>query len=78
MGVSKVDEMSSEEYKKAAVEAVKKLSADIGIPAKLREIGVKEDDLEKLAKSAFADVCTGGNPRPTSEKEILEIYKKAF
>ncbi len=75
MGVC-VEGMSPEEYRKAAVDAVKQLSEDVGIPAKLTEVGVKEEDLEALAKSAFADVCTGGNPRDTNEEEILELYKK--
>ena len=78
MGVEGTDSMSQEEYRKAAVEAVKQLSQDVGIPAKLHEIGVKEEDLPALAESAFADVCTGGNPRPCTVESILEIYKTAF
>lgn len=70
--------MSQEEYRKAAVDAVRALSKDVGIPEKLHEIGVKEEDLHALSESAFADVCTGGNPRDTSVEEICEIYKKAF
>ena len=56
--------MSQAEYRAAAVNAVKQLSKDVGIPEKLHEIGVKEEDLQALSESAFADVCTGGNPRP--------------
>lgn len=62
----------------AAVEAVRQLALAVNIPQHLRELGVKETDLEELAKAAFADVCTPGNPRDTSVEEILEIYKKAF
>ncbi|GKU28770.1 lactaldehyde reductase [Clostridium folliculivorans] len=78
MGVENVDSMTQEEYRKAAVDAVVTLSKSIGIPQKLAEIGAKEEDLEKLAKMAYADVCTPGNPRDTSVEEILAIYKKAF
>ena len=78
MGVEGTEGMSEDEYRKAAVDAVRKLSVDVHIPQKLHEIGVKEEDLPALAESAFADVCTGGNPRDTSVAEILEIYKKAF
>lgn len=73
-GVENVDTMTQEEYRKAAVEAVKKLSQDVGIPQNLKEI-VKEKDLDFLATSAFNDVCTGGNPRDTSVEEIKELYK---
>ncbi len=76
MGVEGVNDMTVDEYRKAAIDAVKKLSSDVGIPEKLSEIGVKNEDLQALAESAFADVCTGGNPRDTSAKEILELYKK--
>ena len=70
--------MDEKAYRKAAVDAVKQLSKDIGIPEKLHEIGVKEDDLPALAQAAFDDVCTGGNPRPCTVESILEIYKTAF
>lgn len=78
MGVKDVDNMSQDEYRKAAIEAVKKLSEDVGIPKKLREIGVKEEDLEALSQSALADACTPGNPRETNAAEILEIYKSIY
>lgn len=78
MGVKGVDSMSQEEYRKAAINAVKKLSEDVGIPKVLSEIGVKEEDLQALSESAFVDACTPGNPRDTSVEEILEIYKKAY
>jgi lactaldehyde reductase len=77
MGVD-VTGMSIEEAAKAAVKAVKDLAVSINIPQKLSAIGVKEEDLERLAISAFNDVCTPGNPRDTSVNEILEIYKQAF
>ena len=77
MGVN-VDGMTCEEGVKAAVEAVKALSISINIPQKLNEIGVKEEDIPALAVAAFNDVCTGGNPRPTSIEDIEKIYRKAF
>lgn len=70
--------MNQAEYRAAAVNAVKQLSKDVGIPEKLHEIGVKEEDLQALSESAFADVCTGGNPRPCTVESILGIYKTAF
>lgn len=74
MGVAGVDQMSQEEYRKAAVDAVRKLSADVGIPADLKEI-VKEEDIPFLAQSAYDDACRPGNPRDTSVEEITELYK---
>ena len=78
MGVSGTENMSDDEGVKAAIDAVRALSVSIDIPQKLHEIGVQEADLEALSQAAFADVCTGGNPRDTSPEEILSIYKKAF
>ena len=74
MGVEGTDSMTQEEYRKAAVDAVKKLSADVGIPADLKAIE-KEEDLDFLSESAFADACCPGNPRDTSVAEIKELYK---
>lgn len=74
MGVRGVDDMSQEEYRKAAVDAVKQLSADVGIPADLKEIA-KAEDLDFLSESAFADACRPGNPRDTSVAEIKELYQ---
>ncbi len=74
MGVIGVDQMSQEEYRKAAVDAVRKLSADVGIPSDLKEI-VKEEDIPFLAQSAYDDACRPGNPRDTSVEEIIELYK---
>jgi len=78
MGVANVDCMSMEEYRQAAVAAVIALSQKIGIPQKLREIGVKEEDLPQLAQMAYCDVCTPGNPRDTSVADILKIYQPAY
>ena len=75
MGVPGVDSMSQDEYRKAAVDAVKKLALDVGIPDNLKEI-VKEEDIPFLAESAYADACRPGNPRDTSVEEIIELYKK--
>ena len=70
--------MSKEEAAKAAVDAVKALSIKVGIPQHLTELGIKESDLEKLANSAIADVCTPGNPREVTKEIILDLYKKAL
>lgn len=74
MGVEGVDEMTQEEYRKAAIDAVKKLSADVGIPVKNDRI--REEDLDVLAADAFADACCPGNPRDTSVEDLKEIYRK--
>ena len=74
MGVEGTENMSVEEYRKAAVDAVKKLSQDVGIPADLKEI-VDPKDLDFLAQSAYDDACRPGNPRDTSVEEIKELYK---
>ena len=71
MGVD-ITGMSQEEYRQAAVDAVKQLSKDVGIPANLKEI-VKEEDLQFLSESALADACCPGNPRDTSVEEIKEL-----
>ena len=77
MGVN-TEGMSVEDGVNAAIEAVRKLSLSIGIPQKLCEIGVREEDLHMLAIDAFNDVCTGGNPRPTSVEDIEALYHKAY
>ena len=74
MGVEGVEDMTQEEYRKAAVDAVKKLSADVGIPADLKEI-VKEEDIQFLAESAYADACAPGNPKDASVEDIIGLYK---
>lgn len=73
MGVEGVDSMSLEDARRAAVDAVKKLSQDVGIPADLKEI-VKPEDVDFLAQSAYDDACRPGNPRETSVAEIKELY----
>lgn len=74
MGVKGVDDMSQDEYRKAAVEAVRKLSADVGIPADLKAI-VKEEDVDFLAQSAMDDACRPGNPKDPSKEDIIALYK---
>lgn len=74
MGVQGVDDMSQEEYRKAAVDAVKQLSADVGIPADLKDI-VKEEDIDFLADSAVADACAPGNPKDASKEDIIALYR---
>lgn len=74
MGVKGVENMSQAEYRKAAVDAVKKLSEDVGIPTSLKGI-VKEEDVQALAESAYADACRPGNPRETSVEDIKALYK---
>lgn len=74
MGVAGVDEMSLDDARKAAVDAVKQLSQDVGIPADLKEI-VKPEDVDFLAQSAYDDACRPGNPRDTSVEEIKELYR---
>lgn len=74
MGVENVENMSVEEYRKAAVDAVKKLSSDIGIPSNLKDI-VKVEDIDFLAQSAYDDACRPGNPKETSVEDIANLYK---
>ncbi len=74
MGVAGVDEMTQEEYRKAAVDAVKQLSADVGIPEKNEK--VREEDLDVLAADAYADACRPGNPRDTSVEDLKALYRK--
>ena len=78
LGIKNVESMTADEYRKSAVEAVITLSKKVGIPQKLCEIGVKKADLPLLAKSAYEDVCTPGNPREASQTDILALYEKAF
>ena len=78
MGVADVDSMTQDEYRAAAIDAVAKLSADVGIPTKLSELGVKEEDIDFLAQSALVDACTPGNPRDVTKEQIAEIYRSIF
>ena len=73
MGVQNVDAMSQDEYRKAAVDAVKKLSQDVGIPTTLKDI-VKKEDIPFLAQSAMDDACRPGNPKDPSLEDIIAIY----
>lgn len=75
MGVEGVESMTQDEYRAAAIGAVKQLSLDVGIPADLKDI-VKAEDVPFLAQSAYDDACRPGNPRDTSVEEIAELYKK--
>lgn len=75
MGVAGVDEMTLDEARTAAVDAVRQLGKDVGIPSTLTEVGFKEEDIELVAKDALNDVCTGGNPRDTNVEEIVELYR---
>ena len=74
MGVKGTENMTVEEYRKAAVDAVKKLSSDVGIPSDLKEI-VKVEDIRFLAESAYADACRPGNPKETSVEDIAKLYE---
>lgn len=74
MGVKGTENMSEAEYRKAAVDAVRQLSIDVGIPTDLKSI-VKPEDVEFLAQSAFDDACRPGNPRETSKEEIAALYQ---
>ena len=74
MGVEGTEKMSQDEYRKAAIDAVKKLAADVGIPADLKNI-VKPEDIPFLAQSAYDDACRPGNPRETSVEEITKLYE---
>ena len=74
LGVEGTESMTEEEYRKAAVDSVKKLSADVGIPADLTQI-VKEEDVQFLAESAVADACAPGNPREASLEDIIKLYR---
>ena len=74
MGVAGVDDMSQEEYRKAAVDAVKQLSADVGIPSVNKDL--KAEDIDMLAEDAYADACRPGNPRLATVEDIKALYRK--
>ncbi|MGN0764931.1 MAG: lactaldehyde reductase [Christensenellales bacterium] len=74
MGVEGVDDMTQEEYRKAAVDAVRQLSIDVGIPQDLKAI-VKEEDIDFLAQSAMDDACRPGNPKDPTKEDIIALYK---
>ena len=75
MGVEGVEKMTQEEYRKAAVDAVRQLGIDVGIPQKVSEVGVKEEDIDFLADSAMADACTPGNPKDPTKEDIVALYR---
>ena len=74
MGVAGTDKMTTEEARTAAIDAVRQLAHDVGIPENLREI-VREEDIPFLAQSAYDDACRPGNPRETSVAEIADLYR---
>jgi len=74
MGVKGVDDMTQEEYRRAAIEAVRQLSIDVGIPQTLKGI-VKEEDIDFLAQSAMDDACRPGNPKDPTKEDIIALYK---
>ncbi|MBK5072611.1 lactaldehyde reductase [Budviciaceae bacterium CWB-B4] len=78
MGVKGAADMPLAEVREAAISAVKQLSKDVGIPARLRDVGMKESDIDALAQAAFDDVCTGGNPRDTNVEEIKVLYRSIY
>nr|MCR4744333.1 iron-containing alcohol dehydrogenase [Lachnospiraceae bacterium] len=73
MGVENVDSLSSEEAKDAAINAVKQLSKDVGIPEKNEKI--REEDLSQLADDALADACYPGNPREATKEQVIEMFR---
>lgn len=75
MGVQGTENMTQEEYRKAAINAVKQLSKDVGIPEKLSDVGVQEKDIQFLAESAIADACTPGNPKDPTVEDVVALYR---
>ncbi|MGG5373322.1 lactaldehyde reductase [Enterococcus sp. AZ196] len=75
LGIEGADTMDLETVRNAACDAVDTLSKDVGIPSTISELGVKAEDLPKIAEDAFKDVCSPGNPREALVKEIIELYK---
>ncbi len=78
MGVDAALSLPIEQARKAAIDAVKQLCKDVNIPARLRDVGLLEADIPALAEAAFADVCTGGNPRETNVDDIQKLYRSVF
>lgn len=75
MGVKGVENMDQSAYRQAAIDAVRQLGIDVGIPQKVSELGVKEEDIDFLADSAMADACTPGNPQTPTKEEIVTLYR---
>ncbi|TKI06096.1 lactaldehyde reductase [Martelella alba] len=78
MGCEATADLPIEQARQAAVNAVRALCRDVGIPARLREVGMKEGDIPALAQAAFDDVCTGGNPRQTNVGDIAQLYRAIY
>lgn len=78
LGVKTAAKMGQAAYRKAAVNAVEKLAKEVGIPSKLRELGVQVRDLDFLADSALKDACTPGNPQDVTKKKLVDIYKSVL
>ena len=78
MGVAGAQEMSIAQAREAAIAAVKQLSQDVDIPARLRQVGMKEEDIPALAQAALDDVCTGGNPRDVTLEQIKALYQSIY
>ena len=78
MGVPGTETMTQEAYQQAAIDAVQQLADDVGIPRRLSELGVKQEDIPFLAQSAMADACTPGNPRDVTQEAIEEIYHSIY
>jgi alcohol dehydrogenase len=74
----KIEGLSPEEAADKAIAAIKKLASDIGTPSGLKELGVREEDLELLEENAMQDVCRLTNPREFSKEDVIEIYRKAM
>ena len=75
MGVTGVEAMSPAEYRRAAVDAVRQLGRDVGIPQKVSDLGVTEADIDFLADSAMADACTPGNPKNPTKEDVVALYR---
>ena len=75
LGIEGADTMSLKDVRDAACQAIDQLSKDVGIPATISELGVKEEDIPAISKDALNDVCTPGNPRDTTLEEIIELYR---
>jgi lactaldehyde reductase len=78
MGVDDVNNFSLSEVRQAAIDAVYQLNSDVGIPARLRDVGMSAGDIDELAEAALADVCTGGNPREANLLDIRELYRSIY
>lgn len=78
LGVSNMNDVPISMARKAAIDAVFQLNSDVGIPASLREVGMLEADIDALAEAAFADICTGGNPREAHLDDIKQLYRGIY